>query len=470
MAADSFSLADFDVIGFDLDHTICKYKLNEVFPLIYYSLAKNMVEKKGHDKSLLEPFELDKDFMTKGLVFDVITGDLLKLSGDGHILKASHGTRILSDEEIQTDYGKGRLWSPDKFQQLKETLKQTDDMRYFENYFDMTGAVLCARMVDIIDKKADGKRPKTYYSFLSDMWQCYGYSYNRENFAANKGLFFPPIKENPEKYFQQCSKEMKDWLKSLKAAGKVVFLCTTSHVDYARHLLQYIIGPDWQSYFDVCCTYARKPGFFTGTPETRPFYELVDDVEQAESIVTTLEPDNIYSQGNALALLELLKKLTGKDDPKVVYVGDSLRSDVFPMASLNWSSLLILEEMQAEGLITNGDKENDGSDGDTNNPPPKRKKYSLPDALEIEYLLSSKWGSFFTTNNNISGDGKNENQTGIAAMNTLWGYFIKTYSDIAVPGLEYIIDLPLDHKFPTFSVEKNRSGFYPALPKALATP
>ncbi|XP_077977867.1 5'-nucleotidase domain-containing protein 1-like [Glandiceps talaboti] len=468
-ADDSFSFADVDVVGFDLDHTICKYKLNEVFPLIYNSLASYLVNERGYDKSLLEPLEIDKDFITKGLVFDPKTGDFIKFSETGYILKASHGSRLLSDDEIHAEYGEERKHP--LFDELKKTLNQTDDIRYFENYFDMPGAVLLARIVDLTDKK-EGKRPKKY-TFLPEIWSSYGRSFNRENFAANRGQYFPPVKESPEKYFHLCSEDLKMWIKRLKDAGKRTFLCTTSNVDYARFLLEFIIGSDWQSYFDVCCMYARKPGFFTHSQDTRPFYNL--DVDKETDMVTTLLPDNIYSQGNAQSLLTLLKKLTGKEKPKVVYIGDSLRSDVFPMAPLDWNAVLILEEMEAEGLISNSHSDQHNNDsGDTDDPAPKRKKYTLPNELEVEFLLSSHWGSFFRTPSNTKtthSDQINHNDdekcNGIAAMNTLWGYFIKTYSTIAVPHLDYITDLPLDHQFPTFSVEKNRSGFYPALPKAL---
>nr|XP_006825329.1 PREDICTED: 5'-nucleotidase domain-containing protein 1-like [Saccoglossus kowalevskii] len=370
MAADNtFCLNDFDAIGFDLDHTIAKYKLNEVMSLTYDSLAKYLIEKKGYDKVLLEPMETDKDFLIRGLVFDIKLGNFLKLSEDGKILRASHGRKKMTDEEIEQDYGKDKKWH--EFEELKETLKQTDNFRYFENSFDLPGSILCARIIDLIDKK-ENKRPEKY-EFLPDVWAAFGNCYSRENFAANTGDFFPSVKKNPEKYYEKCSEGLKKWLRSLKESGKYVFLCTSSHVDYAKFLLEFILGSDWQSYFNLCITYARKPGFFRNTPAERPFFKLDNDIETKE-VVTDLESNKIYSQGNAENLMGLLRKVTEKENPKVAYIGDSLRSDVHPVAQLeNWYALLVLEEMEVESL--NGKVDNDGDE------PLAKKRYTVSNLM-----------------------------------------------------------------------------------------
>ncbi|XP_072051864.1 5'-nucleotidase domain-containing protein 1-like [Amphiura filiformis] len=151
MAAKTFCFQEYDAVGVDLDHTICKYKLDAVFPLIYESLAKVLVNDHGYSKDLLEPFDKYKDFLTKGLVLDVVNGNFIKLSGDGIVLRATHGTTPLTEDEITTYYGTERQWQ--HFAALKENLKQTDCVRYFENYFDMPAAVLFARLVDLKDKE-----------------------------------------------------------------------------------------------------------------------------------------------------------------------------------------------------------------------------------------------------------------------------------------------------------------------------
>ncbi|XP_030849964.1 5'-nucleotidase domain-containing protein 1-like [Strongylocentrotus purpuratus] len=117
------SFLDFDAVGVDLDHTLCKYKLDNTFSLIYNSLAEVVVSRKGYSKELLEPFHKDRDFCTKGLVFDAKKGNFLKLSREGDILRASHGTTPLSQDEVCRIYGSQARW--EHFDFLKDTLKQT---------------------------------------------------------------------------------------------------------------------------------------------------------------------------------------------------------------------------------------------------------------------------------------------------------------------------------------------------------
>ncbi|TRY77648.1 hypothetical protein DNTS_005795 [Danionella cerebrum] len=57
-----FSLSECDVIGFDLDHTLCRYHLKETSRLIYESFARYLVEHKGYDKDLLHLTPATWDF------------------------------------------------------------------------------------------------------------------------------------------------------------------------------------------------------------------------------------------------------------------------------------------------------------------------------------------------------------------------------------------------------------------------
>ena len=41
---------------------------------------------------------------------------------------------------------------------------------------------------------------------------------------------------------KKCPRDVINWLKNLKHAGKVVFMITQSHVDYTKFLMQYALG------------------------------------------------------------------------------------------------------------------------------------------------------------------------------------------------------------------------------------
>ncbi|KAF5303406.1 hypothetical protein FQR65_LT08248 [Abscondita terminalis] len=86
---------DYDCLGFDLDNTICRYKIGAMIKLEYETLAKFLVEKKGYPSNhLLRPIEDNLDFMLK----------------DGHIIHGSHGTTELTRQELVKYYGTPCRW------------------------------------------------------------------------------------------------------------------------------------------------------------------------------------------------------------------------------------------------------------------------------------------------------------------------------------------------------------------------
>ena len=62
-----------------------------------------------------------------------------------------------------------------------------------------------------------------------------------------------------------------------------------------------------------------------------------------------------------------------------------------------------------------------------------------PSDVEKEYLTSRQWGSLFTDDHTPADTAAAE---GKRPMNTLWGYIIRKYADVAVPQLEHISGQP----------------------------
>ncbi|KAA8583248.1 hypothetical protein FQN60_015794, partial [Etheostoma spectabile] len=145
-----FSLSDSDVIGFDLDHTLCRYHLKETSRLIYESFARYLVEHKGYDKDLLNLTPATWDFCFKGLVVDLEDGNLVKLAEDGTVLRATHGSVDLSPEDIIKHYGPKREWK--HFNSLNTSFTRSAKYYFYDNYFDLPGALLCGRVVDMLHK------------------------------------------------------------------------------------------------------------------------------------------------------------------------------------------------------------------------------------------------------------------------------------------------------------------------------
>uniref|UniRef100_A0A8D0FKQ6 5'-nucleotidase domain containing 1 n=1 Tax=Strix occidentalis caurina TaxID=311401 RepID=A0A8D0FKQ6_STROC len=150
----SFSLADCDAVGFDLDHTLCRYQLPQSARLIYDSFAQYLVTEKGYDEDLLTLAPDSLDFCCKGLVLDIEEGNFLKLAEDGTVLRASHGTKSMTSEELLETFGT-REWKHFNTisgmvsrSDVSDTTSQTLCYYLYDNYFDLPGALLCARVVD----------------------------------------------------------------------------------------------------------------------------------------------------------------------------------------------------------------------------------------------------------------------------------------------------------------------------------
>ncbi|KAK6170101.1 hypothetical protein SNE40_018578 [Patella caerulea] len=457
-----FCLKDYDAYGFDLDHTLAKYKLVNVFNLSYDSISNYLVNEHGYDARIQHDLHKYKDFIAKGLVLDIERGNILKLGAQGEILMAKHGTKPISSDKLIDIYGGDLMFEHSKTI-LKTVKNSSKDYRFFENYFDIPGLVAMARIVDILDEKGGSDSKKhSYLETWSDIMKALMNCYTYEAFRMDTGGFFPGIKKNPENYVEKCSDDVKTWLKELKGNNKSVFLVTSSYIDFASLLLETIIGKDWKSYFDISVFRARKPAFFT---DGHPFLRIDDNNIEKEP-VQDLKKDGLYSQGNHKELETFIANITNKKHPKVVYFGDNICADCFPSKNYaDWATVLLLEEMDAEGyLCSDGTVPGHENDGE---PSKKRSKFehsSLVTPEEIEYLLTEEWGPF------LYHDVKDEKSinNGSRIMNTFWGSVIAKYSCITVPSLEYIAGVPLSHKFQKFTTEEgNTKGFHPGIPSSL---
>ncbi|XP_009955522.1 PREDICTED: 5'-nucleotidase domain-containing protein 1 [Leptosomus discolor] len=182
-------------------------------------------------------------------------------------------------------------------------------------------------------------------------------------------------------------------------------------------------------------------------------YRSMENDEEQEALLS-LDKPGWYSQGNAIQLYELLKKMTGKLDPKVVYFGDSMHSDIFPARHYsNWETVFILEELLGDKVAVPVETESE--------PLEKKGKYE-GDELKAPYFVSKQWGSFFV--DRLPGL-ENAEET---LVRTWSCRCISTYSTIAIPSLEAIADLPLDYRFMRFSSNSSATaGYYPSPPRAL---
>lgn len=429
---DTFRFAEYDCIGFDLDNTLLRYQIGNVIELEYDIMSRFLVDQRGYSpKYLLQP--PDVDFLQKGLIIDFERGNVLKLGPDGVIHQATHGTKKMAEAEIIAAYGDEKKWEVTS-EYCENMLVAwngplSEKIRTVLDYFDICATLLFGRIIDSLDEEAHERIG--IYNVWPDILDALVYMYSREHFGQNIGGYFEALKDNPDKYLHKTSPKLITWLRELKKT-KTTFLITGSHIDFANFTASYALGPDWPELFDVVVGFAKKPGFFTGH---KPFIGLDGSHETDPLTPCQLERNAIYSQGNWPDLNILLQRLSHKENPRYLYIGDNLIQDVYtPSKFTKADTVAIVEEMTAEGM--------------------KNQPHSHPDA---RYLQSSFWGSYFVA----SSDPNLEEPS-------LWADLIKRYARICVPSMDEVAQYSLDHSYNSFTESVAcADGYYPAEPMKL---
>ncbi|KAH8303686.1 hypothetical protein KR018_011675 [Drosophila ironensis] len=417
-------LGDYSIVGFDLDGTLLRYNLREMSALIYDVLKRFLVDQKGYSGELLKQ-PLDVDFLQKGLFLDGPRGNVLKLSNQAEILRATHGTRLLSEEEIQAIYGPEKKWDVTTafFKDPLSTWNgaASTQMRSLLDYFDMPSALVFAQAVDQVDREQK-LRPGEEYQVWQDVQAGLMHIFSREHFANDKSLYFKSMRANPERFVLPTEKRVLDWLQELRQAGKKLFLLTGSNVDFANLTATQALGPDWRRHFDFVVTYAKKPGFFTSQ---RPFMRVdLQALQELPEEAAEIRPGEVYSQGNWHGLHAAMAQMLNKEpaQAKALYFGDNIVQDVYtPVKHRDFDAVAIAEEL----LLVDC-------------------KY--PYAAELDSQL---WGSYFA----------------LGCTPTLWAGLISSYAQLCVPSVEQVAQTSPQKRI----VCSNPYGFSPRIPKELET-
>lgn len=417
-------LTDYDWIGFDLDNTLCKYNLENMIKMEYNVLSQFLVEKKGYDgKHLLNPINDDLNYIQKGVMIDFDNGNLLQIGMAGKVLRACHGTRLLTNDEITEYYGKDRKWTlagefyEDMLGAWNGPLSLK--LRTLLDSFDMPASLAFARIIDTLDENQGGKLGK--YDVWSDILDGLIYMYGRENFATDSGGYFPSMKVAPEQYIYRCSDSVTSWLRSLKKHSRT-FLLTGSNVDFASFVARNSLGDNWTEFFDIVICFARKPGFFTSS---RNFMATEDLKETIVVTVNDLQLNNIYSQGNWNELIKFFSRTVGKQNPKCLYVGDNLIQDIYvPSRYVDLDTVAVVDNMLEQQVPVNSS----------------------------ESSSIGPWTSYFGCE-----------KQGVS----IWSDIICKHSKICVPSIDFLAKHPVDYLWTSFTFEDNslkERGFHPKPP------
>ena len=308
----SLPMGEIKAVGFDMDHTVARYRSPEIDELAFKKAARLLVRDRGYSPWLLE-LEYDPAFAVRGLVLDGIRGNLLKLNRERQVVRACHGSRAMSRMDLDAVYSRRRLSTAAK------------GFRSIDTLFEIPESHLYARMVDGLDQGI--LKVENYLQLFRDVrWAIDATHRNGEMKAEileHRAFFIP---KDPQLALA---------LDRLKRAGKQLFLLTNSDWSFTDGVLGHLLNgqdearPHWVDYFDLVVVSSRKPAFFLETPEPKP-----------------MEGHPRCFSGGHAAWLELM---LGAQGEQVLYAGDHIYGDVLrSKKNASWRTLMVVPELERE--------------------------------------------------------------------------------------------------------------------------
>ncbi len=317
-------------IGFDMDHTLVRYHIEEFEKTTYEKTIEKLIKVKNYPASLKQ-LKFDSQVAIRGLVLDRRKGNLVKLSRFNQIKMASHGTTPLSFEQIQEQY-------QSRYLDLNEP-----HYYWIDTAFSISHCVLFAQLVTLKDQQDN---LPSYEVIADDVLEMIDLNH-RDNTLKNI------VRQNVEKYILK-DQSIVHALEKFKQYGKKLLLITNSDYAYTKLLMDYAFNPflknhqQWQELFEIVVTSATKPRFFSDNLnflKIDPDTGLMSNVFELES--------GIYQGGSSKRLQEYLQL----KDREILYIGDHIYGDILRLKkNCNWRTALVVEEIRSEKLALDANK------------------------------------------------------------------------------------------------------------------
>ncbi|XP_068978307.1 cytosolic purine 5'-nucleotidase isoform X5 [Bombus flavifrons] len=339
----SLHLENIKFYGFDMDYTLAEYKSPQ-YEQLGFTLLKDRLVSLGYPQEI-KAFEYDPSFPVRGLWFDTLYGNLLKVDAYGNILVCVHGFEFLKHSQVYELY-------PNKFLQLDESR-----VYVLNTLFNLPETYLLACLIDFFTNSPQYTREKTgvkegeltmsFKSIFQDVRNAVDWIHLHGNLKTK-------TIENLDEYVKK-DKRLPMFLNRIRESGAKIFLLTNSDYVFTDKIMTYLFDfphgakPDephrnWKTYFDTIVVDARKPLFFgEGT-----ILRQVDTKTGALKLGThkgPLHTGEVYSGGSCDVFTELIGA-KGKD---VLYVGDHIFGDILKSKKIRgWRTFLIVPELVQE--------------------------------------------------------------------------------------------------------------------------
>ncbi len=337
------SLDKYTAIGFDVDHCIIRYRLKELYPILYKSIATTLVQEKGYPQELLEFTPKEKSYIMNGLIIDYKTGYILKLGKDKVILRAFFGYERVEQKDLEAAFG-----SPPRYEIFNPYECRTNDYTCCLTFFECYVPALLAHMIEY-KKKTHHLEEVNAKEIMNDALYAvmanYAH-YNDKTYHSVKeyGKFFPEaVNKIADVIYKQD--KMLQTLKHLKEKGKILFIASNSHYEYVNILMEHAFGAEWDKLFDFIIVKACKPAFWKNTD--KPFYEIdQNNCNKIGPAVRELRRNEMYSDGSASLLEENIQRISAGHYGRILYFGDNYSTDILAAETIaHWDGVCIMEEL-----------------------------------------------------------------------------------------------------------------------------
>lgn len=342
------------VIGFDLDHTLIKYKRDSISKLITNILVKNLIEIKKYPINIIpkdsNELNLMSNFNNK-LFFDIKNNIFLKLSHDYEILRAYSGFDRIFFKELLKIYNSNLIMNKNELYNINLFMSFND--MFHQNFIGIISKIIQLKKennFNILDRKSS-------YDIIQDIfeiWEKNVIHYNNtEVFNISRFEdYYPTILQRRSKYLHKIDKTFLKILKELKDNGYFIFIITNSHYEPLNSFLEYSIGKNYNNYFDLISIMSKKPTFWDNNYSYNFYNYNIDKKHNTINNFTTFSDKIIKIFGNFNDLDLFFKQKFG-DNYYGIYYGDSLKNDLSIIKSRkNFTVNFIYDEL---GEIITGD-------------------------------------------------------------------------------------------------------------------
>lgn len=312
-------------MGFDMDHTLVRYKSENFEALAHRIMIEKLVKDKDYPKSILK-LDFSYDRAIRGLIVDKSKGNVLKLSRYSAIRVSYHGLKPIDYREQARVY--------------KSVYIDLRDPNYLsiDTSFSIAFAGLFMQLVELKDTTEAATLPD--YSHIADDLNVV------LDRAHRDGSLKDEVRRNLDQYILKDEKLVQG-LERFKKHGKKLFIVTNSDYSYSKLLLDYTITPfvkdhkGWEDLFEIVVTLSAKPRFFV---DSQRFLKIDPKTGFMTNMDRKMEP-GIYQGGSA-------KVMTGDLEAapdEILYIGDHIYGDILRLKKdLAWRTALVVEELEQE--------------------------------------------------------------------------------------------------------------------------